>query len=131
MRTRRRLTAAVLLLLLLLFLFIIVLILTQETEDDSPDILNEATATEELTFGIVAIPGNTVITLEWSDINAAGYYVYRDGSETPLNAEPITVTTYQDIGLTNGKTYQYVVVAIDSSSSPFEMVEAIPRSDAS
>lgn len=136
MRTRRRLTAAILLLLLLLIIIVVVVILTQNNEEDPPA-PTEAPTPTEVSFGaptgLTAIPGNTVITLNWDESSAAaGYLVYRDESEIPLNPEPLTVLAYQDIGLTNGRLYRYVVVAVDFAgelSDPSEAVEAAPRSE--
>ena len=75
---------------------------------------------------------DTVVTLTWTAVDGArGYFVYRDGSPDPLNAKPLTETTYQDIGLTNGRTYTYTVAPVGtdgeagSASSP---VEAAPKS---
>lgn len=59
---------------------------------------------------LTAQPADTLVTLTWRPIEgASGYFVYRDRSEVPLNATPITGTQYEDIGLTNGRTYTYTV----------------------
>lgn len=75
---------------------------------------------------------DTVIKLTWQAFpNAKGYYVYRDGNEKALNPAPLTETSYDDIGLTNGRTYTYTVAAVDASgkagprSAP---VQASPKS---
>ena len=75
---------------------------------------------------------DTVIKLTWKAFpDAKGYYVYRDGNEKALNPTPLTETTYEDIGLTNGRTYTYTVAAVDQSgktglrSAP---VQASPKS---
>ena len=45
--------------------------------------------------------GDTTVTLKWAAIpGAASYNIYRDNSTTPLNADPLTATQYQDVGLT-------------------------------
>jgi len=60
--------------------------------------------------------GDTTATLRWEAIpGAVSYNVYRDDSTTPLNAEPLTATQYQDVGLTNGRTYTYTIATIDSA----------------
>lgn len=60
--------------------------------------------------------GDTTVTLKWAAIpGAASYNVYRDNSTTPLNADPLTTTQYQDVGLTNGRIYTYTIAAVDSA----------------
>ena len=49
----------------------------------------------------------------------------------PLNPTPITETTYEDIGLTNGRPYTYPVAAADASGQAGPMstpIEAAPKS---
>lgn len=56
---------------------------------------------------------DTVVTLTWQPIQGAtGYFVHRDGGRDPLNLKPITKTLYQDIGLSNGRTYTYTVAPV-------------------
>jgi hypothetical protein len=63
---------------------------------------------------LTAQSGDTVVTLTWQPIlNVRGYYIYRDDSQVPLNEQPLTGTTFEDIGLTNGRTYRYSVAAMD------------------
>jgi hypothetical protein len=75
---------------------------------------------------------DTVIVLTWTPVGgASGYFVYRDASPTPLNAKPLTGTTYQDIGLTNGRTYTYTVAPVGpdgKAGSPSAPVTAVPKS---
>lgn len=79
-----------------------------------------------------AAPNNTFITLTWSPVEgAAGYQIFRDDADRPLNAELITDTRYQDIGLTNGRTYTYRVLAVSADGAPLaesESVDAAPTS---
>lgn len=79
-----------------------------------------------------AAPNNTFITLTWSPIEGAvGYQIFRDGADRPLNAEIIADTRYQDIGLTNGRTYTYRVVAVSADGASLaesQPVEAAPTS---
>ncbi len=79
-----------------------------------------------------ATPNNTFITLTWSPVeSAAGYQIFRDDADRPLNPELITDTTYQDIGLTNGRIYRYRVVALSADGALLaesEPVEAAPSS---
>ena len=76
--------------------------------------------------------GDTVVTLTWTGAQgAAGYSVYRDGGSTPLNPTPVTVTRYEDIGLSNGRTYTYTVAPVDASGkpgAPLPEVQVAPRS---
>ena len=63
-----------------------------------------------------AEPGDTVVRLSWQPVRgAAGYFVFRDSSSIPLNATPIAETHFEDIGLTNGKTYTYTVAPVDTA----------------
>jgi len=83
-------------------------------------------------FTLQAAPGSTFITLTWPPIEgAAAYLIYRDGSERPLNVEPLLTPSYQDIGLTNGRTYRYQAAAVDAAGSIIaqsEPIEAVPAS---
>ena len=66
--------------------------------------------------------GHTVI-LTW-DASASpgvvGYYVYRGnlsgGPYTKTTAQSVNALDYYDIGIQSGKTYYYVVTAIDAST---------------
>jgi hypothetical protein len=73
-----------------------------------------------------------VIKLKWSAVSGAtGYFVFRDGNEQPLNPRLLTETNYDDIGLTNGRTYTYTLAVADSSGKPGPQSAAIttvPRS---
>ena len=68
-----------------------------------------------------ASTSDSQVTLNWDSVNyAASYKVYRsetsDGTYTEI-ASGITSTSYTDTGLTNGTTYYYKVVAVDSFSN--------------
>jgi fibronectin type 3 domain-containing protein len=66
--------------------------------------------TPEKQSALTAQPADTTVTLTWQPIDgASGYFVYRDRSDAPLNATPVTATSYEDIGLTNGKVYTYTI----------------------
>lgn len=66
-----------------------------------------------------ADPGDTVIALKWQAVaGASGYSVYRDGNSVPLNPVAITETRYEDIGLSNGRTYTYAVAIVDAAGKP-------------
>jgi hypothetical protein len=68
---------------------------------------------------VKAEPRDTTVLLTWAPIEgAAGYLVYRDGSKEPLNPTPVTETKYEDIGLTNGRTYTYQVATVDAAGIP-------------
>jgi hypothetical protein len=60
-----------------------------------------------------------------------GYNVYRYGSSIPLNASPLPVnqTSYQDLALTDGRAYSYVITAVDTASHesyPSTVIQATP-----
>lgn len=70
--------------------------------------------------------GDTTVTLRWQPIpGAVSYNVYRDNSTTPLNADPLSTTQYQDVGLTNGRIYTYTIAAIDSSGKEGQTLPTI------
>ena len=76
---------------------------------------------------VTATPGDARATLKWDangESDLAGYNVYRGTTlpvstgGTPRNGStPLTVATYTDLGLTNGTTYYYAVVAIDTAGN--------------
>jgi hypothetical protein len=61
-------------------------------------------------------------TLSWpasSETDIVGYWIYRDGSNTPLNPIRVPLSTslqFRDIGLTNGRSYSYRVAAEDQAA---------------
>ena len=69
---------------------------------------------------VTATGGNNKVTLSWSAVTGATKYSvkqYDDGICTIL-ADDLTATTYEDTGLTSGKTYSYIVQAyVDGSWS--------------
>ena len=79
-----------------------------------------------------AVSADTVIQLSWQAApGAGGYFVFRDQSSTPLNPTPIAESQYEDIGLTNGRTYTYTVAAVAPDGQigpPSAPVQAAPQS---
>jgi hypothetical protein len=64
-------------------------------------------------------PRDTAVHLVWSPVSGArGYFVYRDGNSTPLNTAPLSETTYDDVGLSNGRPYRYSIAAVDQAGQP-------------
>lgn len=67
--------------------------------------------------------GTHAVVLQWNaDSGATGYEVFRgtvSGSEgsSPLNASPISATSYTDTNVASGATYFYTVKAVNSSGS--------------
>lgn len=59
---------------------------------------------------------DTINVLSWAPPpgkTVAGYRVYRAGTPRPIHGqEPLTSTKFTDLGLSNGRTYAYVVVAV-------------------
>ncbi len=79
--------------------------------------------------GLVAVPGDAQVELSWQD---GGDYdisysrVFRDGVQVAV----VVGSSWTDTGLTNGATYQYEVVAVDTSgnaSDPSDPTSAVPR----
>ena len=82
--------------------------------------------------GLTAESSDTVIKLKWSAVSGTtGYFIFRDDNEQPLNPKPLTETNYDDIGLTNGRTYTYTLAVADSSGKPGPQsatITAVPTS---
>jgi gliding motility-associated-like protein len=118
-----------------------------KTEDEVPnvsDISNIASATTRDNIppapptGLVANGRDRKVDLQWianSEPDLAGYNVYRSTysmgySTIPINTSLITSLSYQDVGLSNGTTYYYVITALDTSgneSNYSNEVSAVPR----
>ena len=76
---------------------------------------------------LVAVPSETAVRLAWQaspESDVAGYVVYRASASgadfVRLTSTPITRTTYTDRSVERGKTYWYVVTAVDRTSRPNE-----------
>jgi hypothetical protein len=91
---------------------------------------------------VSAVPGNAVVHLTWSPPTSDGgsslqkYKVYRattpggeNLSKAPLVTLGKTVLAYDDVAVTNGTTYYYVVVATNAigASPPSAEVSATPQ----
>ncbi|HKK63642.1 MAG TPA: hypothetical protein VJ951_13850, partial [Bacteroidales bacterium] len=84
--------------------------------------------------GLVAVPGDKQVTLDWDDNiedDLVGYEVYRTSTQGGdyWNVRAVTESTFTDKYLTNGKTYYYIIKAVDESqneSAASNEVEAIP-----
>ncbi len=83
--------------------------------------------------GFVALGLDSYVMLSWEPVRTRldgtpvlgfiGYNIYRGVekglyAETPVNAAPVTATSYRDSGVVNGRTYYYVVRSVDSPSLP-------------
>lgn len=79
-----------------------------------------------------AEPADTVIRLSWQPVpGARGYFVFRDNSSTPLNPTPLAEARFEDIGLTNGRTYTYTVALVNPDGqmgAPSAPIQAMPKS---
>ena len=79
-----------------------------------------------------AAAGDTTVGLSWNAVTAGdldGYLVYlapsSSGPWTKLTGSPITDTTYQATGLSNGIQYWFAVTAIDDSHNESAMATAL------
>jgi len=87
--------------------------------------------------GLIAVPGDAQVSLDWSDnaeADLAGYHVERAGAMSGpfarlTGSTPVAASQYLDSGLVNGQAYFYRVIAIDSAgneSTPSEVASAVP-----
>jgi fibronectin type 3 domain-containing protein len=89
--------------------------------------------------GLKATAGNAQVALSWSASSAATSYILKRGTTSGGPYTQIgtaTAVSYTDTGLTNGKVYYYVVVAVDSagdsgssaqaSATPESTLSAVP-----
>jgi glycosidase len=72
--------------------------------------------------GLTAAEGNGQVALDWSaSAGAAGYHVYRSpltgGGFVRVTGTPISATELTDTGLENGRTWFYVVTALDAAGN--------------
>jgi autotransporter-associated beta strand protein len=78
----------------------------------------------DVATALTATAGNGQVNLSWTaSERGTSYTIMRgtgSGNETTMVANNVTGTTYTDMGVTNGVTYYYVVVAVTSTggSSP-------------
>ena len=93
--------------------------------------------TEEITLpnspeNINAISENKKITLTWNAVDNADYYIVKrtsiSGKFYKIVADSLTKTTYTQSELENGKSYYYVIIAVNEvgESELSNEVEAIP-----
>lgn len=82
---------------------------------------------------LVAVPSETAVRLAWNaspEEDVAGYLVYRasgPGADfVRLTPTPIRTTTYIDRAVERGKTYVYVVTAVDRATRPNESTRSEP-----
>jgi hypothetical protein len=74
--------------------------------------------------GLTVVPGVGRVFLTWNENkeeDMAGYYVYRSAKSgrdrERLNDKPLARTTYSDEGVVSGRSYSYVVTAVDQSGN--------------
>jgi alkaline phosphatase/fibronectin type 3 domain-containing protein len=89
--------------------------------------------------GLVAVPGDGQVTLDWSDggePDMVGYFVYRSetsgGGYLRIVASPLAASEHRDGTAENGRTYFYVVTAIDLAGNegpPSPEVQGVPRDE--
>lgn len=90
------------------------------------------TTAPETPQGLVAVFGDTVVDLDWSDVAApdlAGYRVFVstsvDGPLTLLTTEPIASSSYRADGLTNDTEYFFRVTAVDTTGNESTTSDAV------
>jgi hypothetical protein len=82
--------------------------------------------------GLVAIPGNTQVLLNWNANGATSYNVKRsttNGGPYATIASP-TVSTFTDTGLVNGTAYFYVVSGVNQIGEGLDSVQAVATPNA-
>ncbi len=72
--------------------------------------------------GLAAVEGNGEVSLTWGSVaGAAGYHLYRSpvtgGGFVRITDEPLASTSLTDETLENGRTYFYVVTALDAAGN--------------
>jgi hypothetical protein len=91
---------------------------------------NEAPATPIVSapINLIAIAGNSQVTLSWGSVSTAtGYNVKRSttaGGPYAVIASNVSTNSYVDSTVTNGATYYYVVTALSGNSESMNSNEA-------
>jgi hypothetical protein len=91
---------------------------------------NEASATPIVSapINLIAIAGNSQVTLSWGSVSTAtGYNVKRSTTASgpyAIIASNVTVNNYVDSAVINGTTYYYVVTALSGNSESTNSNEA-------
>ena len=75
--------------------------------------------------GVIAVASDAAISLVWdanTERDLAGYMVLRGrvpgATLAPLTAAPIEETTYRDVTVDAGVSYEYAVQAVDRATPP-------------
>ena len=75
--------------------------------------------------GLIAVATEGAVSLVWdanSERDLAGYLLWRgrslDATFEPLMAEPVTETTFRDVTVEAGASYEYAVQAVDQAVPP-------------
>ncbi|MEN1988381.1 glycoside hydrolase family 48 protein [Paenibacillus hubeiensis] len=83
--------------------------------------------------GLTAAGGSEQVVLNWNSVSGANSYTVKraeaDGGPYTAVAANVNGTTYTDTGLTNGKTYYYVVTAVNAAgeSAASAQASAVPQ----
>ena len=94
----------------------------------SGEAIIEFTPTPPEPTGLTAMPGDGVVDLTWQapvPANAVtGYNIYRATppgpfGPQPINARPVTETTFRDAGVKNDALYAYVVRSVSTARPPW------------
>ncbi|MGP4039701.1 pectate lyase [Gracilibacillus sp. D59] len=74
--------------------------------------------------GIEATAGEGQVVLEWPSVSGADTYNIKRGSfesgEYEVIATDVPLTSYQDAGVTNGETYDYVISAVNENGESLD-----------
>ena len=94
-------------------------------------------------LNLTGTPGSEQVILSWdanTELDLGGYNIYRRLAvpefEARLLASGVINTTYTDLGLTNGSTYEYQITAMDraappNESAPTDILSLVPVAAAS
>ncbi len=81
-------------------------------------------------FTMTVAAGNGQVTLSWADSERASFYIIQRGTTSqsyPTVVGRLASKPYVDSGLTNGQTYYYIIIAVNSAGSTSATAEAVAQ----